>query len=609
MAPPSNNQFIPARFSEFSGRMTLGDIAPPPPPQKRTIPSTLSNLKARMAFNKSKSINPEVSVSRPNPVNASAINELEGILRKAANTPEERLDVLDARDKLMRLKTMKRIDIQKTNATQGVCPDMCPEKERYMRQAKYQVSSFEQEPNTKNRNSMNHLKALKQYSRSSADQESPLPHELRPEPTLKLAMDYLLHKIMDLCESPDVNIGDWFHFVWDRTRSIRKDVTQQELSCQGSVLLVEQCARFHIHSAGRLIAEDPSVFDQRINTENLTKCLQSLKYMYHDLSLLKQNCPNEPEFRGYIVLMNLNDSNFLWEIKQLEQRIQKSPEIRFAIEVFIAMDNNNYVKFFQLVRRTSYMNACILLRYFNQVRTRALEVILKSYTAGRTPSQFTLSYFTYILAFEDDEATSNYLEYYNLQCDRYMDLVILDKKLFCYPDIPFLLERAINVIEHKRTSSVGEAICGKALGPLAKYQPHDSFDENGYLIDQAWSAEDQNYLRPPTPVKINTENHLFKIPMFGARREQQSSSPQPPTIETTVLETKSSFSFKNVDRIDSTGISTTSSFKIPSLESKAIGDSSSIFGGFKFAESGINFGSGKQPAVTSPGEFLFLFFG
>lgn len=599
MAAPSNSQFIPARFSEFSA------------PQKRTaIPSNLNSLKARMQ------LKPKVEVSRPNPVNASAVNELEGIMRKPANTPEERMDVLDARDKLIRLKMPKRADIQRTNAIQGVCPDMCPEKERYMRQAKYQVSSFEQEPNTRNRNSMNHLKALKQYSRSSADQESPLPHELRPEPTLKLAMDYLLHKIMDLCESPDVNIGDWFHFVWDRTRSIRKDITQQELSCQGSVLLVEECARFHIHCAGRLIAEDSSVFDQRINTENLTKCLQSLKYMYHDLSLLKQNCPNEPEFRGYIVLMNLNDSNFLWEIKQLEQRIQKSAEIRFAIEVFIAMDNNNYVKFFQLVRRTTYMNACILLRYFNQVRTKALEVILKSYTAGRTPSQFTLSYFTYILAFEDDEATTSFLEYYSLQCDSYMDLVILDKKSFSYPDLPFLLERAINVIEHKRISSVGEVICGKQLTPLPKYQPHDSFDENGYLTEHAWSAEDQNYLRPATPKSLmvkSTENHLFKVPMFGARREQ--SSPQPPVFENTGFvvgktEMKSSFSFKNLDmdRTDSSGVPANSFFKIPSLENKTVvGDGSSIFGGFKFADSGISFGSGKPAAVTSPGEFFLLF--
>jgi hypothetical protein len=63
-----------------------------------------------------------------------------------------------------------------------------------------------------------------------------------------------------------------------------------------------------------LVSEDPSVFDQKINTENLTKCLQTLKYMYHDLQLKGESCKNEPEFRAYIILLNLNDGNFMWEV-------------------------------------------------------------------------------------------------------------------------------------------------------------------------------------------------------------------------------------------------------------------------------------------------------
>jgi hypothetical protein len=81
-----------------------------------------------------------------------------------------------------------------------------------------------------------------------------------------------------------------------------------------AVSLVEQCARFHIHCSERLVAEDTSVFDNKINSENLTKCLQTLKYMYHDLALKGIVCPNEAEFRGYIILLNLNDANFLWYV-------------------------------------------------------------------------------------------------------------------------------------------------------------------------------------------------------------------------------------------------------------------------------------------------------
>lgn len=182
---------------------------------------------------------------------------------------------MDARDKLIRLTTAKNVDIKRATSAKGVCPDMCPEKERLSRESKHRVASFELEIGSKS--VMNHRIAVKEYSRSSADQETPLSHELRPEPVLKLTMTYLLQNIMELCDDPDTSMADWYHFVWDRTRGIRKDITQQELCSTETVLLIEQCARFHIHCAARLVAEEPQIFDQKINTENLTKCLQSLK--------------------------------------------------------------------------------------------------------------------------------------------------------------------------------------------------------------------------------------------------------------------------------------------------------------------------------------------
>lgn len=356
---------------------------------------------------------------------------------------------------------------------------MCPEKERLMREATHHVATFELEESSKN--IMKHSFAVKQYARSSADQELVLAHELRPEPVLQLTMNYLLNKIVDLCEMPDTNLGDWFHFVWDRTRSIRKDLSQQELCSQVAVSLVEQCTRLHIHCAARLVAEEPQVFDQKINSENLTKCLQSLKYLYHDLNLRHEQCPNEAEFRAYVILLNLNDCQFFWEVKQLPHSILHSSEIRFAINVYLAVESNNYVKFFKLVRETTYMNACILLRYFTQVRVSALNAILKAYVP-RGPITMNISYWSYILAFEDYEQTAQFFETYGLQCDRDADRVIFERNGLVYPDVPLLLERAINIVEHKRTSSVGEAIYGGPLMPFTefeRYEPHDSFDETG----------------------------------------------------------------------------------------------------------------------------------
>lgn len=66
---------------------------------------------------------------------------------------------------------------------------------------------------------MDHFAAIKEYSRSSADQEEPLSHELRPLPVLSMTMDYLVTQIMDHGEG---NYRDWYDFVWNRTRGIRK---------------------------------------------------------------------------------------------------------------------------------------------------------------------------------------------------------------------------------------------------------------------------------------------------------------------------------------------------------------------------------------------------
>ena len=50
-------------------------------------------------------------------------------------------------------------------------------------------------------------------------------------------------------------------------------------------LQVEKCARFHIVCSERLVEVDSHDFDKKLNDENLTKCIQTLKHMYYDLSI------------------------------------------------------------------------------------------------------------------------------------------------------------------------------------------------------------------------------------------------------------------------------------------------------------------------------------
>ncbi|XP_077304478.1 germinal-center associated nuclear protein-like [Lithobates pipiens] len=220
---------------------------------------------------------------------------------------------------------------------------MCPEKERYMRETRNQLSIFEILPGT---DKIDHATAIKEYSRSSAGQEEPLPHELRPLPVLCMTMNYLVTYIMDNGEN---NYRDWYDFVWNRTRGIRKDITQQHLCNPVTVSLMEKCMRFHIHCAYELCEEPMLAFEPWINNENLTKCLQSLKEMYQDLHNRGETCPCQPEFRGYSVLLNLNKGDILREVQQLQESVRNSAEVKFALQVFSAFNSTNYVRFFRLV--------------------------------------------------------------------------------------------------------------------------------------------------------------------------------------------------------------------------------------------------------------------
>lgn len=101
------------------------------------------------------------------------------------------------------------------------------------------------------------------------------------------------------------------HLKTEGVLSFQQDIIQQHLCCPDTVSLIEKCTRFHIHCAHHLCEEHISAFDAKINNENMTKCLQSLKEMYQDLATHQVYCCREAEFRQYSVLLRLNDGDIL----------------------------------------------------------------------------------------------------------------------------------------------------------------------------------------------------------------------------------------------------------------------------------------------------------
>ncbi|XP_049672643.1 germinal-center associated nuclear protein isoform X2 [Accipiter gentilis] len=418
----------------------------------------------------------------------ASLLSLGNLVGLVAETSEERYRLLDQRDKIMRQARIKRTDLGKAKTVVGTCPDMCPEKERYMRETRNQLSIFELLLGS---DKVDHAAAIKEYSRSSADQEEPLPHELRPSEVLSMTMDYLVTNIMDQGEG---NCREWYDFVWNRTRGIRKDITQQHLCNPLMVSLIEKCTRFHIHCAHHLCEEPMSSFDAKINNENMTKCLQSLKEMYQDLANKGIYCKSEAEFRGYNVLLNLNKGDILREVQQFHPEVRNSPEVRFAVQAFAALNSNNFVRFFKLVQAASYLNACLLHCYFNQIRKDALKSLNIAYTVStQRCTVFPLDHLVRMLLFKDCDEATDFISYYGLSVSdgAYVEL---NRSAFLEPDgLP--KPRKSMFVSQKLTVSVGEVVNGGPLPAVPRHIPVSSFNgQNKYIggstsVDQANSSQ------------------------------------------------------------------------------------------------------------------------
>ncbi|XP_019955220.2 germinal-center associated nuclear protein [Paralichthys olivaceus] len=463
----------------------------------------------------------EVSVesqSSERPVPSSLLH----LIDQVAESAEEKYRLLEQRDKVLRQGRPKRTDLDLSKVFVGSCPDMCPEKERYMRETRNQLSIFEVVPDTE---MVCHAAAIKEYSRSSADQEEPLPHDLRPLPVLSMTMDYLVTQIMD--QGAD-NYRDWYDFVWNRTRGIRKDIIQQHLCCPHTVSLIEKCTRFHVHCAHHLCEEHMSSFDAKINNENMTKCLQSLKEMYQDLATRQIYCPCEAEFRQYNVLLRLDDGDILREVQQFRDDVRNSPEVKFAVHAFAAVNSNNFVRFFKLVKGASYLASCLLHRYFNQVRAKALKTLSIAHTVGPRSTTFPVEDITRMFMFLNTAEAIDFIQQYGLNVNDGM--VELSRTAYQEPELP-LSQKKSEFILVKKTVLIGEVVNGGSLPSPPQHTPVSSFDSQNKFRGEAPLAEPSSsqFRALTAKMEMKASPSVASVSQVGSRLDAPSECVLPPT--------------------------------------------------------------------------------
>lgn len=315
--------------------------------------------------------------------------------------------------------TLADMDPSGLAAILGLCSDMCPEPERAERERKGDLDRYERLGG--DRNQTTELLAVKKYNRT-AERDADL---IRPLPVLQKTMEYLL-SLLD--HTYDDSFLGLYNFLWDRMRAIRMDLRMQHFFNQEAISMLEQMIRLHIVAMHELCEYNKGEgfsegFDAHLNIEQMNKTSVELFQMYDDHRRKGVLFSTEKEFRGYYALLKLDKhpgykvepAELSLDLAKMSREMRGSPDILFAREVARACRMGNYISFFRLARKATYLQACLMHAHFAKLRRQALA----SLHSGLQINQgIPISHVVEWLAMEDEDVES-LLEYHGFGSRQY----------------------------------------------------------------------------------------------------------------------------------------------------------------------------------------------
>ncbi|KAL9271008.1 SAC3 family protein B-like protein [Drosera capensis] len=367
----------------------------------------------------------------------------------------------------------------------GSCPDMCPESERAERERKGDLDQYERVDGDRNQTSKSI--AVKKYNRT-AEREAEL---IRPLPILQKTMGHLLN-LLD--QQYDDSFLGLYNFLWDRMRAVRMDLRMQHIFNLEAITMLEQMIRLHIiamhelceYTKGEGFSEG---FDAHLNIEQMNKTSVELFQLYDDHRKKGLHVPTEKEFRGYYALLKLDKHpGYKVEPAELSLDLAKmTPEIRQTQEVLFAREvarTGNFIAFFRLARKATYLQACLMHAHFSKLRTQALA----SLHSGLQNNQgLPVAHVAKWLGMEGEDIES-LLDYHGFSIKEFEEPYMVKDGSFLNSDQDYLTLRSVLVHSKKSEVIVDDVLySGQASMPLAvnANKPRILADKNKRLERQS----------------------------------------------------------------------------------------------------------------------------
>ncbi|PKU80555.1 SAC3 family protein B isoform X1 [Dendrobium catenatum] len=342
---------------------------------------------------------------------------------------------------------------ESSKAVMGLCPDMCPDLERDERERKGDLDKYERLNG--DRNQTTKFLAVKKYNRM-AEREAKL---IRPMPVLQKTVDYLL----SLLDQPyDGNFLSIYNFLWDRMRAVRMDLRMQHIFNEDAILMLEQMIRLHVIAMHELCEFEKSEgftegFDAHLNIEQMNKTSVELFQLYDDHRKRGKCFASEKEFRGYYALLKLDKhpgykvepAELSLDLAKMTPEIRSTTEILFARDVASACRIGNYIAFFRLARKATYLQSCLMHAHFSKLRKQALA----SLHSGLQNNQgIPIAHVEKWLAMEGEDV-EGLLEYHGFSVKKYEEAYMVKEGPFLSSDVDFPT-RCAQLVHHKKSEKI-----------------------------------------------------------------------------------------------------------------------------------------------------------
>ncbi|KAJ3117410.1 hypothetical protein HK098_006253 [Nowakowskiella sp. JEL0407] len=303
----------------------------------------------------------------------------------------------------------------------GECLDMCPEYERYEREAHNGLDPLERIPGT---DFVDHMRAVKRYRRSAAGDPDQMPSDVRPPKILLETLSYLIYDLLGLH-----GFDKTYTFLRDRQRAIRSDFQLQNYRGPEAVRAFEVMVRYGI-MAQHLLSKDAEDVKLKLKQEidQMNAALKTLIEMYSELGAKGIFFPNEPEFRAYFILVHIWTSEVTVQMeRETRPEVFFHPFIQHAVKIQSTVGSrrrsarttvgfiNQFSKFFRLVEKkeTTYLMSAICETHFVYIRMAAMRAAIKSYYTiqNKDDTMMDAEELTQLLGFDDGEEVLEYLEF------------------------------------------------------------------------------------------------------------------------------------------------------------------------------------------------------